>query len=214
MKIYMDVCCLCRPFDDQMIGRIRLEVTAMQEIIRRCAMQEFSLVTSEVIDEELSKIPDIRKRLRVGKILSVAKESILIDEEIISRMHELIIFGGDAMDSLHIACAERAGAVLLTTDDGLITFFKSHRDIQVQTRKPGYLVKGGNTMSAKTLHQVQQEGLDVLVEKLGPDDAIRVLQIYETGSGDWTKDRKKILEKDPDKIIKSIMEKRKKVPAP
>ena len=36
----------------------------------------------------------------------------------------------------------------------------------------------------------------------------------ETGSGDWTKDRKKILEKDPDKIIKSIMERRKKVPAP
>jgi hypothetical protein len=51
-------------------------------------------------------------------------------------------------------------------------------------------------------------------EKLGPDDAIRFLQIYETGSGDWTKDRKKILEKDPDKIIKSIMERRKKVPAP
>ena len=69
-------------------------------------------------------------------------------------------------------------------------------------------------MSTKTLHQIQQEGLDVLVEKLGPDDAIRFLQIYETGSGDWTKERKKILEKDPDKIIKSIMEKRKKVPAP
>lgn len=35
----------------------------------------------------------------------------------------------------------------------------------------------------------------------------------ETGSGDWTKDRKKILEKDPDKIIKSIMDRRKNVPA-
>jgi hypothetical protein len=67
---------------------------------------------------------------------------------------------------------------------------------------------------AKTLRQIQQEGLDVLVEKLGPDDAIRFLQIYETGSGDWTKDRKKILEKDPEKIIKNIMERRKKVPAP
>jgi len=65
-------------------------------------------------------------------------------------------------------------------------------------------------MSAKTLHQIQQEGLDVLVEKLGPDDAIRFFQIYETGSGDWTKDRKKILDNDPDKIIKSIMERRKK----
>nr|WP_319375525.1 hypothetical protein [uncultured Methanoregula sp.] len=69
-------------------------------------------------------------------------------------------------------------------------------------------------MSAKPLHQVQQEGLEVLVEKLGPDDAIRFLQIYETGSGDWTKDRKKILETDPDKIIKSIMDRKKKVPSP
>jgi hypothetical protein len=69
-------------------------------------------------------------------------------------------------------------------------------------------------MSVKTLHQIQQEGLDVLVDKLGPVDAIRFLQIYEPGSGDWTKDRKKYLEKDPDKIIKRIMERRKKLPVP
>jgi predicted nucleic acid-binding protein len=136
MRIYMDVCCLCRPFDDQTIGRIRLGVTAVQEIIRRCATQEFTLVTSEAITEELEKIPDIRKRLRVEKIASVAKEHILIDERIISRMHELIAMGGNAMDSLHIACAERAGAVLLTTDDGLITFFKSNQNIQVHRENP------------------------------------------------------------------------------
>ncbi|MDP3563155.1 MAG: hypothetical protein Q8R70_01555 [Methanoregula sp.] len=35
--------------------------------------------------------------------------------------------------------------------------------------------------------------LAILVEKPGPDDAIRFIQIYETGSGDWTKDRKKSL---------------------
>jgi hypothetical protein len=69
-------------------------------------------------------------------------------------------------------------------------------------------------MSVKTLHQIQQEGLDILVEKLGPDDAIRFLQIYEPGSGDWTKDRKKYLENDPDTIIKHIMERRKTVPVP
>jgi predicted nucleic acid-binding protein len=144
MKIYMDVCCLCRPFDDQMMGRIRLEVTAVQEIIRRCATQEFTLVTSEAITEELSKIPDIKKRLRVEKIVSVAKEHILIDEEIISRMHELITMGGDAMDSLHIACAERAGAVFLTTDDDLITFFKLHQNIQVHIENPVTWLKEEN----------------------------------------------------------------------
>jgi hypothetical protein len=76
------------------------------------------------------------------------------------------------------------------------------------------MVKGGKRMSVKTLHQIQQEGLDVLVDKLGPVDAIRFLQIYEQGSGDWTKDRKKYLEKDPEKIIKNIMGKRKKQPVP
>jgi hypothetical protein len=74
------------------------------------------------------------------------------------------------------------------------------------------MVKGGKRMSVKTLHQIQQEGLDVLVDKLGPVDAIRFLQIYEPGSGDWTKDRKKYLEQDPEKIIKNIMGKRKKQP--
>lgn len=65
-------------------------------------------------------------------------------------------------------------------------------------------------MSAKTLQQIQREGLDVLVERLGPDDAIRFLQIYEPGSGDWTKERRAILEKDPDTIIRNILERRKK----
>jgi len=68
--------------------------------------------------------------------------------------------------------------------------------------------------STRTLHQIQQEGLEVLVERLGLNDAIRFLHIYEPGSGDWTQDRKKIIEKDPDKIIKSIRARRKKVPAP
>ncbi|MFA6363032.1 hypothetical protein [Methanoregula sp.] len=51
-----------------------------------------------------------------------------------------------------------------------------------------------------------------LLTALGPDDTIRFLRIYETRSGDWTKDREKILEDDPDKIIKSIMARRKNVP--
>ena len=144
MKIYMDVCCLCRPFDDQTIGRVRLEVTAVQEIIRRCATQEFTMITSEAITEELSKIPDINKRLRVEKITLVAKEHILIDKGIISRMHELIAMGGDGMDSLHIACAERAGAVFLTTDDDLITFFKLHQNIQVHIQNPVTWLKEEN----------------------------------------------------------------------
>jgi predicted nucleic acid-binding protein len=136
VKIYLDVCCLCRPFDDQTTSRIRLEATAVQEIIRRCSMHELILVTSEAVTSEISMITDIRKRLRVEKIESIAKERVLIDEYIISRMHEIIAMGIEAMDALHIACAERAGSVMLTTDDELITFFKSGQNIQVRIENP------------------------------------------------------------------------------
>ena len=69
-------------------------------------------------------------------------------------------------------------------------------------------------MSTRTLNQIQQEGLEVLVEKLGTEDALRFLRICESGSGDWTKDRKKYLEQDPEKVIASIMKRRKKTPVP
>ena len=136
MKIYLDVCGLCRPFDDQTTSRIRLEATAVHETIHRFSMYELILVTSEVVTSEISMITDIRKRLRVEKIESDAKERVLIYEYIISRMHESIAMGIEAMDSLHIACAERAGSVLLTTDDELITFFKSGQNIQVRIENP------------------------------------------------------------------------------
>lgn len=136
MKIYLDACCLCRPFDDQTTGRIHLEATAVHEIIRRCVNHEFSLVSSEAITEEISRIPDHAKRFRVERIVSIAEEFVRIDDTIISRMDALIADGGDTMDALHIACAERSGAILLTTDDGLITFFKSQQNIQVLIENP------------------------------------------------------------------------------
>jgi hypothetical protein len=143
MKIYLDVCCLCRPFDNQSEDRVRLEATAVQEIIRRCN-DEFVLVTSEAVIEEISEIPDIKKRLRVEKIVSFSKENILIDEGIIARMYEFIEIGGNPMDSLHIACAERAGALLLTTDDDLVTFFKSNQCIHVRIENPVIWLKEMN----------------------------------------------------------------------
>ena len=142
MKIYLDVCCLCRPFDDQMPERIQIEATAVQEIIRRCAAREFTLIASEAIREEIEKIPDRKKRLQVEKIASVAEEHVFIDEKMVSRMYELIEAGGEPMDSLHIACAEKAGAVLLTTDDGLVTFFKSSQNIQIRRENPFVWLNG------------------------------------------------------------------------
>ncbi|MDO8842070.1 PIN domain-containing protein [Methanocalculus sp.] len=135
-KVYLDVCCLCRPFDDQSSIRIRLEMTAVLEIIRLCTINELNLITSEAIIEEISNIPDNNKRIRVEKLLSTSREHIFIDEEIISRMHEIIAMGGDAMDSLHIACAEKGDALFISTDDDLITFIIGHKNIHINGYNP------------------------------------------------------------------------------
>jgi len=34
VKVYLDVCCLCRPFDNQLIPRIRYESEAVMAILK------------------------------------------------------------------------------------------------------------------------------------------------------------------------------------
>jgi hypothetical protein len=65
-------------------------------------------------------------------------------------------------------------------------------------------------MEAKTLNEIRIRGFEVLVKNLGPADAIRFMQSYTHGSGDYTKERKDWLEKDFDKVVKGIVEERKK----
>ena len=73
------------------------------------------------------------------------------------------------------------------------------------------MVDGGDElMEAKTLNEIRIQGFEVLVKNLGPADAIRFIQSYTHGSGDYTKERKAWLEKDFDTDVSGIMEPRKK----
>jgi hypothetical protein len=65
-------------------------------------------------------------------------------------------------------------------------------------------------MEAKTLNEIRIKGFQVLVKNLGPADAIRFIQSYTHGSGDYTKERKQWLCKDFDTIMADINERRKK----
>ncbi len=44
-----------------------------------------------------------------------------------------------------------------------------------------------------------------LCKSPGPVDAIRFLKIYDQGSGDYTKERKRWLENDPDKYLAAVI---------
>ncbi|GAX41591.1 hypothetical protein NIES4075_25880 [Tolypothrix sp. NIES-4075] len=56
--IYLDVCCLNRPFDDQTQERIRLEVEAVLRILVKFQIGDRQLLGSEAFDDELENTPE------------------------------------------------------------------------------------------------------------------------------------------------------------
>ncbi|MHB1678996.1 MAG: PIN domain-containing protein [bacterium] len=121
MKIYLDVCCLCRPFDDQTQDRIRIESNAILAIIENCRNGKWNLIGSNIIDFEISKIPDEDKKEKVNILVSIVNSKIPVNAGIEERSIELEKLNFYSFDALHIACAEYANSyVLLTADDYLL----------------------------------------------------------------------------------------------
>ncbi len=58
IRVYLDNCCLNRPFDDQRQARIRLESEAIMAIIEQIQSGKINWISSGAIDIELSYAPD------------------------------------------------------------------------------------------------------------------------------------------------------------
>jgi len=128
-KIYLDVCCLNRPFDDWTQERIRLEGEAVLNIIGRIPSLGWQLIMSEAIAAELEKMTNLEKLENIRDILQTASVFVTLDEDVDKRSQELEDLGFGLYDSFHIASAERGKAdILLTTDDRLLKKANSYQD--------------------------------------------------------------------------------------
>lgn len=122
MKIYLDACCLNRPFDDQTQDRIYLETEAILLIMMRFkAWSDWQWIGSEVLNFEIEQMPDMERRHRVSLLAKDINKSIIVGQKEIERAIQLETMGFNSFDALHIACAESGRAdVFLTTDDKLL----------------------------------------------------------------------------------------------
>ena len=121
MKVYLDACCLNRPFDDQSQPRVRLETEAILLVLEKFHQSEWQWVASDALLFEVSQNPDAENRQRARSLLSGAHEQIAINDDVLSRAEQFEQAGLDAYDALHLALAELSVAdVLLTTDDRFI----------------------------------------------------------------------------------------------
>jgi predicted nucleic acid-binding protein len=121
MKIYLDVCCLNRPFDNQEQERIRLESEAILLILARFENKQWQWFSSEVVLDEILQTRNEDRRRRLLDLNEKVDRSLIVTDDDFERAQELARLGFDDMDSLHLACAEHSNIdVFLTTDDKLI----------------------------------------------------------------------------------------------
>lgn len=120
-KVYLDACCVNRPFDDQKQERIRLEAEAVLLILKRLQQGQVEWIGSSVLNFEVVRTPDPERRRRVLALVDFATLHVTAETPDFSRARELHRAGFKAFDALHLACAEKAGCnVFLTTDDQLL----------------------------------------------------------------------------------------------
>ena len=120
-RIYLDVCCLNRPFDDQDQERVRMETEAVKSILSLVGGHEYVAVGSDAIDFEIGRLSDPDQYLELVAIVDGFGKHVKIEEPERGRGKALESFGFGPMDALHLACSEKAGAVvMLTTDDDLL----------------------------------------------------------------------------------------------
>ncbi|MFZ2404236.1 MAG: PIN domain-containing protein [Methylobacter sp.] len=136
MKIYMDNCCLNRPFDDQSNLRIHLEAEAIKTIIRLVEQQKWNLVSSKVLKFEISKIADESRRKELMLMESLAGEVVQINTQIGVRANEFERLGIQSFDALHLACSENNADILLTVDDRLIKKAQTINNLNISVRNP------------------------------------------------------------------------------
>ena len=132
MQIYLDTCCLNRPFDEHINERVILEAEAILGIIDRCETESnWMFFSSDVLDDEISRIVHPVKKQKVLTLYHSASAHIDLNENIIEQAKNQERFGLRPFDSLHLACAEYAQAdVLLTTDK---KFIRQAKQLELKT---------------------------------------------------------------------------------
>lgn len=133
MRIYFDCCCYNRPFDNPSSNRIHDETEAVLSLINRCLRGNGAIIGSTILQMEIDKINDPRKKYKVLSLYQANTLFIPYTESIKNRAIELCSKTSiRLMDSLHIASAESGNAdVFLSTDDKLV---RACSKLQLQVR--------------------------------------------------------------------------------
>ena len=120
-RVYLDVCVLCRPYDDQNLMRIRLETDAVYLILQYIQSGQYAMIASPVHFREVAAIEDSRERTEVTALLHRYGTAPSCDLRSVRQRAEALHarrFG--VADAAHVAFAEASADVFMTCDNRLL----------------------------------------------------------------------------------------------
>jgi len=120
VRIYLDLCCLKRPFDAQDQSLVRLQTDAVLSILALPGKTAALIrASAQVLENSLNPVQ--ARREAVASWLAQAPVAQLSDEDLSPRIANLIAFGFKSFDAFHLASAELSEAdVFLTVDFPLL----------------------------------------------------------------------------------------------
>lgn len=120
-KLYLDVCTLCRPFDDQNSMRVRLETDSYFLIMQAIRDGDYELLYSKVHEKEIAAIPNALEKAELLETLYQNARPCAGDfQSIRNRAEALVNAGLGIADAAHIAFAEVNADYFISCDDRLI----------------------------------------------------------------------------------------------
>jgi predicted nucleic acid-binding protein len=126
--VYLDVCVLSRPFDNQDYLRIRLETEAVNLILSKVRKGSLKLLISPAHMMEIEAIPDLFERIQLQTTLEELGDPIKGDmSKIRARAEDLVEAGFGIADAAHVAFAEYSGAEFVSCDAKLVKKCLAHK---------------------------------------------------------------------------------------
>ncbi len=87
-KIYLDVFLLELPLRPYTQARIHLEAEAVLAVIAECETVDWEWISSEVIELEISHVPNAERRRRVQMLASHSHRSVVVEQTEMERAQE------------------------------------------------------------------------------------------------------------------------------
>lgn len=120
-RLYLDICTLCRPFDDQSLMRIRLETDAYYLILQALQDARYALVVSPVHFAEANAISDTEERREIIAMLERLGTAAECDAAATrARAEDLHSRKFGIADAAHVAFAEATADFFISCDDRLV----------------------------------------------------------------------------------------------